>query len=193
MRGEYPPDRSTRGRASARGNSVMARFTLHDLAARYARRFAGIPLPQTEGAGNAGRTLHPRSRVQKLHKMRTRAYRFSGNTPTFPAQWFDGLCRALPGDEFVLSPSLPARWRFDPVGSIATGSLTSATDARTTRFCRTRSAFAEASAGRARRNYRHRRKQRRSSCALLLAHGKPPCEQTCAPTLSRPPHPIPRS
>src|SRR5437879_3205901 len=33
--------------------------------------------------------------------MRTRAYRFSGGTPTFPAQWFDGLCRARPGDEFV--------------------------------------------------------------------------------------------
>ncbi len=26
--------------------------------------------------------------------------------PAFPAQWFDGLCRALPGDEFVLPPSL---------------------------------------------------------------------------------------
>ena len=27
-----------------------------------------------------------------MHKeMRTRAYRFSGNTPAFPAQWFDGL------------------------------------------------------------------------------------------------------
>jgi hypothetical protein len=26
----------------------------------------------------------------------------SGNTPAFPAQWFYGLCRALPGDEFLL-------------------------------------------------------------------------------------------
>jgi hypothetical protein len=25
--------------------------------------------------------------------------------PAFPAQWFDGLCHALLGDEFVLSPS----------------------------------------------------------------------------------------
>jgi hypothetical protein len=25
--------------------------------------------------------------------------------PAFPAQWFDGLCRALPGDEFLLPPS----------------------------------------------------------------------------------------
>jgi hypothetical protein len=38
----------------------------------------------------------------KMHKeMRTRAYRFSGGNPAFPAQWSYGLCRAL-GDEFVL-------------------------------------------------------------------------------------------
>ena len=43
-----------------------------------------------------------------VRKKRTRAYRFSGNTPAFPAQWLYGLCRDLPGDEFVLSPSLPA-------------------------------------------------------------------------------------
>src|SRR6201995_1986931 len=30
--------------------------------------------------------------------MRTRADRFGGGSPAFPAQWFDGLCRALPGD-----------------------------------------------------------------------------------------------
>src|SRR5260370_20394074 len=27
----------------------------------------------------------------------------------------------------------------------------------------------------------------------VLAHGKPPCEHTCAPTLPRPPHPRPTS
>jgi hypothetical protein len=31
-------------------------------------------------------------------KKRTRAYRFSGNTPAFPAQWFYGLLRDLPGE-----------------------------------------------------------------------------------------------
>jgi len=40
-----------------------------------------------------------------VRKNRTRAYRFSGNTPAFPAQWLYDLWRALPGDEFVLSPS----------------------------------------------------------------------------------------
>ena len=36
-----------------------------------------------------------------VREKRTRAYRFSGGNPAFPAQWFYGLCRALPGDEFV--------------------------------------------------------------------------------------------
>ena len=31
-------------------------------------------------------------------RTRTRAYRFSGEHPAFPAQWFYGLWRALPGD-----------------------------------------------------------------------------------------------
>src|ERR1700729_3417307 len=36
-------------------------------------------------------------------KMRTRAYRFSGNTPAFPAQWLYGLYRALPGESEPLA------------------------------------------------------------------------------------------
>src|SRR5215207_5413629 len=50
-----------------------------------------------------------RGLVCNVHEeVRTRAYRYSRSTPAFPAQWVDGLCRALPGDEFVLPPSLPA-------------------------------------------------------------------------------------
>jgi hypothetical protein len=37
------------------------------------------------------------SRARWIAK-RTRAYRFSGNTPAFPAQWFYGFLRALPGE-----------------------------------------------------------------------------------------------
>jgi hypothetical protein len=77
------------------------------LAARGARGLPEIFRPlRSEGAGNAGCALHPRSRVQNSRRKRTRAYRFSGGNPTFPAQWLYGLLRALPGDEFVLSPSL---------------------------------------------------------------------------------------
>ena len=63
---------------------------VHILAAGDARglRFVSLKL---EGAGNAGCALHPRSRVQNGKRKRTRAYRFSGGHPTFPAQWFDGL------------------------------------------------------------------------------------------------------
>jgi hypothetical protein len=49
-----------------------------------------------------------RGLVCNVHEeVRTRAYRSSGEHPAFPAQWFDGLWRALPGDEFLLPPSLP--------------------------------------------------------------------------------------
>src|SRR3954470_18273482 len=41
----------------------------------------------------------------KIAKKRTRAYRFSGGNPTFPAQWLYGLLRALPGDQACLTPS----------------------------------------------------------------------------------------
>ena len=62
-------------------------------------RFAQKSRPlKSEGAGNAGCALHPRSRVQNGKRKRTRAYRFSGGTPTFPAQWLYGLLRALPGE-----------------------------------------------------------------------------------------------
>ena len=44
--------------------------------------------PESEGAGKAGCAPHPRSRVHKCTKKRTRAYRFSGGNPTFPARWF---------------------------------------------------------------------------------------------------------
>jgi hypothetical protein len=58
----------------------------------------GRTRPSREGAGKTGCALHPRSRVHlMLWKMRTRAYRFSGNTPAFPAQWLYGLYRALLG------------------------------------------------------------------------------------------------
>ena len=48
-----------------------------------------------------------RGLVCVMHKKkRTRAYRFSGGNPTFPAQWLYGLLRALLGDRAFLPPSL---------------------------------------------------------------------------------------
>ena len=84
------------------------------LAARFARGFANsLPLSRTEGAGNAGCALHPRSRVPKVCTLAHTSIQGSGNTPTSPAQWLYGLLRALPGGAGLLSPSpcgkLPAR------------------------------------------------------------------------------------
>ncbi len=61
-------------------------------AARSARVVRIFSPPKSEGAGKTGCALHPRSRVpNNKQKKRTRAYRFSGNTPAFPAQWCYGL------------------------------------------------------------------------------------------------------
>src|SRR4051794_25272895 len=79
-------------------------------------RFAKTSSP-TEGAGNAGCALHPRSRVQIVRNMRTRAYRFSGNTPASPAQWLYGLWRALLGDEFLFVTVIDGlKVLRDPIG-----------------------------------------------------------------------------
>src|SRR5438876_2844150 len=62
---------------------------------------------EVEGAGNAGCTLHPRSRVPKMCIKAHTSIQGSGNTPTSPAQWLYGLYRALPGGAGLLSPSPP--------------------------------------------------------------------------------------
>src|SRR6202795_4950896 len=42
----------------------------------------------------------------KLNKAHERSHhRFTGVDPAFPAQWFYGLYRALPGDQACLTPS----------------------------------------------------------------------------------------
>src|ERR1700754_995875 len=66
-----------------------------------------LSLLRTEGAGNAGCALHPRSRVPKNAHLAHTSIQGSGNTPTSPAQWLYGLLRALPGGAGLLSPSPP--------------------------------------------------------------------------------------
>jgi hypothetical protein len=59
---------------------------------------------KTEGVGNAGCTVHPQPVcIGSKHTVVTAGHR---ETPGIPARnGFNGLYRALPGDEFVLSPS----------------------------------------------------------------------------------------
>src|SRR5438128_6627865 len=66
-----------------------------------------------------------------LHKTKVHmSIQGSGEHPAFPAQWLYGLWRDLPGDEFLVDSV--AAVQLSP-----TDSLTPATGARTTRFCRT--------------------------------------------------------
>ena len=78
-------------------------------------RFVKSLAQRREGAGNAGCLLHPRSRVQKCAKGRTRAYRYRRNTPAFPAQWLYGLYRTLPGERLFC---LRRRARREPLRSL---------------------------------------------------------------------------
>src|SRR5260221_8349821 len=75
-------------------------------AARCARGLAKTIRPEiTEGAGNAGRSMHPQPRVQNKKAHEHSHHGHTGNHPAFPAQWFYGLLRALPGDQACLTPS----------------------------------------------------------------------------------------
>ncbi|MEH2567109.1 hypothetical protein V1289_006736 [Bradyrhizobium sp. AZCC 2289] len=68
---------------------------LRVLAARRARSFARTLSLEKRGSRECRVRAAPavsRAKIQK--EKRTRAYRFSGNTPAFPAQWLYGLYRA---------------------------------------------------------------------------------------------------
>src|SRR6266404_6058141 len=71
--------------------------------------------PREERAqGNAGCPLHPQPLcIGSKHRVATTG---TPEHPAFPAQWFYGLFRALPGDEFVLSPSSADMACLSPVG-----------------------------------------------------------------------------
>src|SRR5258707_2695775 len=72
----------------------------------------GSPLLTIEGAGNAGRSMRPQPRVRNKKAHEHSHHGHTGNHPAFPAQWFYGLLRALPGDQACLTPS-PARLLAD--------------------------------------------------------------------------------
>src|SRR5258707_561661 len=65
----------------------------------------GSPLLTIEGAGNAGRSMRPQPRVRNKKAHEHSHHGHTGNHPAFPAQWFYGLLRALPGDQALLAPS----------------------------------------------------------------------------------------
>ena len=101
------PQRTVRARGSntprplSRLHLRVSGTQLLDLAAHFARVLTGsfAPLREQRAQGKPGARC-TRGLACKMHKrMRTRAYRFSGGNPAFPAQWFYGLLRTLPGDQ----------------------------------------------------------------------------------------------
>jgi hypothetical protein len=80
---------------------VLLRFHPRGRAQCDPKKGAGDP---KKGAGNAGCAVHPQPRVQ-CRKHTGRHYRFTENTRRLLRNGFNGLFHALPGDEFVLSPS----------------------------------------------------------------------------------------
>src|SRR5229473_2339237 len=108
--------------------SNSERMCVRILAARCARALRRLPPSEKqEGAGKAGCALHPRSRVQTCTKKRTRAYRFSGGIPAFPAQWVTayfalspvtGLsCHRRPREVLLPANLTPASGRQDHTAS----------------------------------------------------------------------------
>src|SRR5712691_8451999 len=49
--------------------------------------------------------MRPQPRVQNKKAHEHSHHGHTGNHPAFPAQWFYGLLRALPGDQACLTPS----------------------------------------------------------------------------------------
>src|SRR5882672_10652057 len=86
-------------------NNACPQTRLRDLAAQFARGLLLIPYPPIRGRKESRVRAAPAVSCAKCTKKRTRAYRFSGGNPAFPAQWFYGLLRALPGDQACLTPS----------------------------------------------------------------------------------------
>src|SRR5216684_4157454 len=84
-------------------SNLKQQIRVRVLAAGYTRalRFV-VPQKREQGMPDARCT---RGLVCKyVRRKRTRAYRFSGGNPTFPAQWLYSLLRALPGESgFVVS------------------------------------------------------------------------------------------
>jgi hypothetical protein len=106
-RGVWVPDRRSLALIcpGRRGTSFRFNFqTVRGCASAFSRRDApelcfDFRPQETRGRRESRVRAAPAvSRAKGRSKKRTRAYRFSGGNPAFPAQWFYGLLRALPGD-----------------------------------------------------------------------------------------------
>src|SRR5258708_21315164 len=78
-------------------SSFKEQMCVRILAAGFARALRHLSPPtKAEGAGKTGCALHPRSRVQDVHKNTHTSIQVQRRHPAFPAQWFTAY--------FALSP-----------------------------------------------------------------------------------------
>src|SRR5882724_6568414 len=78
-------------------------------------RFAGYfrDLSKSEGAGNAGCALHPRSHAQRAQKVRAQAYRAAENSRHSLRNGFTAYNALSPVSHVLLPPSTPTSGRQD--------------------------------------------------------------------------------
>src|SRR6266478_3770684 len=102
-----PSSRKESWIASSQGLLAMTKTHAFAISPRLSREFCFDvpPILGSEGAGNAGRSMHPQPRVRNKKAHEHSHHGHTGNHPAFPAQWFYGFLRALPGDQACLTPS----------------------------------------------------------------------------------------
>jgi hypothetical protein len=77
---------------------------------RFCKNRSRLDKQRAQGKPGAQCTRSLACEINRAHERSH--HRFTGNRPAFPAQWFYGLLRALPGDQALLPPS-PARLLAD--------------------------------------------------------------------------------
>ena len=82
----------------------MASYSHNAMRPSFANSFA----PKRRGRREDRVRAAPAVSCANIHKQkRTRAYRFSGSSPAFPAQWFYSLYRALHGETWLVCHRRP--------------------------------------------------------------------------------------
>ena len=151
---------------------------------------------KTEGAGNAGCLLHPRSRVQKCTRKTHTSIQVQSEHSGVPCAMVLRLMPCSPRRRIRLVTVISELMALPrPVGLTKTSAdLTPATGARTTRFCRTQPPVF-ANRLRPKPDFGGSRKALRPLAPFvwraMIAHGKPALRSRSRPTPLRPPHLIP--
>ena len=151
-------------------------------------------LQKSEGAGNAGCLLHPRSRVQGALKNAHTSIQVQPKHSGIPCAMVLRLMPSSPRRRIPLASVIGELAVLrDPVGLAKTSAdLTPATGARTTRFCRTQLPSPNHSTSHARpAEVLAEAFKRRSSTRCRSLTENRPANMPARPTLPRPPHPIP--